>query len=160
MPTRDEVSRLLDAEHASKITEVGELATPRDLARLERERLRPTGCTASADRCEPGDSVAARPVRTGGSARRFASASSASSGASDFRPTGGRGWRGRAQTFVWQLVGPPLATQQQFNTTTIDHLNRQITTERTLVEKTSTIATTLQQALEDCSASSRFSSSI
>ena len=59
-----------------------------------------------------------------------------------------RGWRGRARAFIWQLVGPSLAAQQQFNTTAVDHLNRQAATERALVERTSAVATALQQALE------------
>jgi SAM-dependent methyltransferase len=59
-----------------------------------------------------------------------------------------RGWRGRARAFVWQLVGPALAAQQQFNTTAVDHLNRQVASERALVERISAVATALQQARE------------
>jgi len=58
------------------------------------------------------------------------------------------GLRGRARAFVWQLVGPSLTAQQQFNATVAEHLHRQAATEWALFDRTSAVATALQQALE------------
>jgi SAM-dependent methyltransferase len=34
--------------------------------------------------------------------------------------------KGRLRRFVWQLIGPPLETQRQFNAALVDHLNRNV----------------------------------
>jgi SAM-dependent methyltransferase len=42
-----------------------------------------------------------------------------------------RGWRRRLATLVWGLVGPILQTQQAFNATLVEHLNRNVEVHRT-----------------------------
>ena len=41
-------------------------------------------------------------------------------------PDLGTGWKRRIGEFVWRLVGPMFERQQSFNSTLVDHLNRQI----------------------------------
>ena len=42
-------------------------------------------------------------------------------------PEPGGGWRGWARRFVWSVLGPPLAQQEQVNRTLIGHLTRTLT---------------------------------
>jgi SAM-dependent methyltransferase len=41
-------------------------------------------------------------------------------------PTSDRSFKGRLRSFVWGVVGPVFASQRQFNSTIVDHLNRNV----------------------------------
>ncbi len=62
-------------------------------------------------------------------------------------PTAGlRGWRRRAARFIWNVVSPVLERQLAFNSTLVDHINRNIPAERAVpVSIESTIATMSEQ---------------
>jgi len=57
-------------------------------------------------------------------------ATSAFAGASADKPRYGGGLKGRLAAFVWRIVGPPLQKQATFNSTIVDHINRNVTAHR------------------------------
>lgn len=66
----------------------------------------------------------------------------------DGEPTFDRSLKGRLRSFIWRLVGPPLATQQKFNATLIDHVNRNVAAHRESERAISTAIEMLRQQTE------------
>jgi SAM-dependent methyltransferase len=58
------------------------------------------------------------------------------------------GWRGRMAAFVWRLMQPTLARQQQFNAALVDHINRNITPQRAIPQAIESTLGVLQSQLE------------
>src|SRR6266849_3238099 len=46
------------------------------------------------------------------------------------KPSTGSGLKGRLGAFVWRIVGPPLQKQTAFNSTLVNHINRNVTAHR------------------------------
>ena len=57
------------------------------------------------------------------------------------------GWREKAAAFVWELVEPILAQQQEFNSALVDHVNRNIQPQRETVRSIETVIALLHQQL-------------
>ncbi len=57
-------------------------------------------------------------------------------------------WQGRLRGFIWRLVGPPLERQQAFNATLVDHLNRNVRSERETAEAVTQLAADMRAALD------------
>jgi SAM-dependent methyltransferase len=64
------------------------------------------------------------------------------------RPATLDGWRGKAETFVWEMIEPILARQQDFNAAVVDHLNRNIQPQRETVRSIETVIALLHQQLD------------
>ncbi len=62
------------------------------------------------------------------------------------RPADGSGWFKRLRTHVWVMVAPLFERQQAFNAAVVDHLNRNVSTER---ETASVMASTLSVLREE-----------
>ena len=56
------------------------------------------------------------------------------------KPADGRGWRGRLRALAWQMVEPLFERQQAFNSSLVDHVNRNVAMHR---EAATAIASTL-----------------
>ena len=71
----------------------------------------------------------------------------------DSRPSPGRGLRTRLVHFIWRLVGPYLERQQTFNSTLVDHLNRNSQAQQALA---AAVAATARARAESDAALARF----
>jgi 2-polyprenyl-3-methyl-5-hydroxy-6-metoxy-1,4-benzoquinol methylase len=56
-------------------------------------------------------------------------------------------WRGRLRSFIWNLVGPPLEQQRQFNAALVDHLNRNTVGHRESARAVATLVGAVRQHL-------------
>lgn len=70
-------------------------------------------------------------------------------------PPAATGWRGRLARFVWSIVQPALAAQQEFNGLLVDHVNRSVPRERAVTEA---IAATLGYVQRQVDEAARFQS--
>jgi len=64
------------------------------------------------------------------------------------QPAFPRGWRGKIAAFVWELIEPVLAAQQAFNSVLVDHVNRNITTDREIPKSLASTMALLRQQVE------------
>lgn len=62
------------------------------------------------------------------------------------KPPGGHGWRKRLQAHLWAIVAPAFERQQTFNSTLVDHINRNVAMHR---ETTRCIESTLAVLREE-----------
>ena len=63
-------------------------------------------------------------------------------------PPGGSGWRGWAGRFVWSILGPPLARQQQVNQAVLGHLTSSLAASQETAKAITTSLTLLGDELE------------
>lgn len=75
----------------------------------------------------------------------------------DGEPVFDRSLKGRLRSFVWRLVGPPLAAQKAFNAALVDHVNRNVAAHR---ESERAIATTIALIREQTDAHLHFQSAL
>jgi hypothetical protein len=62
-------------------------------------------------------------------------------------PESPAGWREKAAGFVWELIEPIFARQQEFNSALVDHLNRNIQPQRETVKSIETTIALLRDQL-------------
>lgn len=64
------------------------------------------------------------------------------------RPTGGSGWLTRVRAKVWAMVAPLFERQQAFNSALVDHLNRNVSTQRETARAIASTLSVLREELE------------
>ena len=58
----------------------------------------------------------------------------------------GIGWRGRVKRFIWRFMGPMLQPQDEFNTTLVDHINRNIEPTRQAAHALDRVLTAIRES--------------
>jgi SAM-dependent methyltransferase len=64
-------------------------------------------------------------------------------------PPAATGLKGRLAAFVWRIVGPPLQKQATFNSTIVDHLNRNVLAHREAARAIETVIALLRAHIAD-----------